>query len=165
MRRPISWLRTIGLGVLIGIAWQLVEFWIIDPLIVQAGGLPIDLSQFDKVRGNLPNLIANALIGGWIFGAFMEEMVLRGYMINRFVDFLGDNRIGLTVGILAGSILFAIGHMNLGTGAAIENFFFALIFAGLYLVARHNLWLPIIAQGVYNTLGFVFIYLGINPFA
>ena len=123
----------------------------------------MDLSQFEKVRGNIPNLIANALIGGWMFGAFMEEMVLRGYMINRFVDLLGDNRRGLTIGVLVGSILFAIGHMNLGIGGVIENFFFALIFAGLYLAARRNLWLPIIAHGVYNSVGFYFIYLGLFP--
>lgn len=162
LRRPINWLRTIVLGVLIGVVWQLLEFWIIDPLILQ-GGASMDLSQFEKVRGNIPNLIANALIGGWMFGAFMEEMVLRGYMISRFVDLLGDNRRGLTVGVLVSSILFAIGHMNLGIGAVIENFIFALVMAGLYLASKRNLWLPIIAHGVCNSMGFYFIYLGLNP--
>jgi membrane protease YdiL (CAAX protease family) len=162
LRRPTSWLRVIGLGVMIGVAWQLIEFWIIDPLILQ-GGAKMDLSQFERIPGNIPNLVANILIGGWMFGAFMEEMVLRGYMINRFIDLLGDNRKGLTAGVLVGSILFAIGHMNLGIGAVIENFIFALVFAGLYLVARRNLWLPIIAHGVYNSMGFAFIYLGLIP--
>jgi membrane protease YdiL (CAAX protease family) len=162
LRRPTSWLRTIGLGVLIGVAWQLVEIWIIDPLIVQAGGLPIDLSQFERLPGSIPNLIAWIIIG-WLLGAFPEEMILRGYMINRFVDVLGDNRKGLTVGVLVGSILFAIGHVNLGIGAVIENFVFALVFAGLYLAARRNLWLPIIAHGIYNSMAFVFIYLGLIP--
>jgi membrane protease YdiL (CAAX protease family) len=162
LRRPMNWLRTLGLGVLIGVAWQLVEFWIIDPLILQ-GGAKMDLSQFERIPGNFPNLIANILISGWMFGAFMEEMVLRGYIVNRFVDLLGDNQKGLTVGVLVGSILFAIGHMNLGIGAVIENFMFALVFAGLYLAARRNLWLPIIAHGVCNSMGFVFIYLGLIP--
>ena len=162
LRRPSNWLRIVVLGILIGAAWQLLEFWIIDPLILK-GGASIDISQFEKVQGNIPNLIANALIGGWMFGAFMEEMVLRGYMISRFVDLLGDNRKGSTVGVLVGSILFAIGHMNLGIGAVIENFIFALVFAGLYLAARRNLWLPIIAHGAYNSLGFYFIYLGLFP--
>lgn len=162
LRRPSNWLCTIILGVLIGVAWQLLENWIIDPLIIK-GGASIGLDHWDKVRGNIPNLIGNALIGGWMFGAFMEEMVLRGYLISRFVDLLGDNQRGLTVGILVGSILFAIGHMNLGVGAVIENFIFALVFAGLYLAARRNLWLPIIAHGVNNTLAFYFIYLGLSP--
>lgn len=162
LRKPARWLRTIGLGVLIGVAWQLVEFWIIDPLIIRAGGIPIDLSQFERLPGSIPNLIAWIIIG-WLLGAFPEEMILRGYMINRFVDLLGDNRKGLTVGVLVGSVLFAIGHMNLGVGAVIENFIFALVFAGLYLAARRNLWLPIIAHGVYNSLGFALIYLGFIP--
>jgi len=160
LRRPTNWLRTIVLGVSFGIAYSLLEYWVIDPLIRQ-GGVSIDLSGFEQVQGSIPNLIANALIGGWMFGAFMEEMVLRGYMINRFVDLLGDNRTGLTVGVLVGSILFGIGHMNLGLGGVIENFIFGLVFAGLYLAAGRNLWLPIIAHGVYNTFGFVLIYLGL----
>ena len=160
LRKPISWLRTIGLGILIGVAWQLVEFWIIDPLILQAGGIPVDLSQFERLPGSIPNLIAWIIIG-WLLGAFPEEMILRGYMINRFVDLLGDNRKGITIGVLVGSVLFAIGHMNLGIGIVIENFIFALVFAGLYLAARRNLWLPIIAHGVYNSMGFVLIYLGL----
>ena len=161
LRRSTSWPRTLGFGVLIGVAWALIELWIVDPIILQ-WGVPIDLNEFAQVQGSIPNLIGNALIGGWLFGAFMEEMVFRGYMINRFADLLGDSRSGLTVGVLVGSILFAIGHMNLGIGAVIENFIFALVMAGLYLSARRNLWLPILVHGVYNTMGFYFIYLGVN---
>ena len=78
-------------------------------------------------------------------------------MINRFIDLLGDNRIGWTVGVLVSSALFAIGHVNLGIASVLENFIFALVFAGLYLTAGRNLWLPIIAHGFYNSLAFVLI--------
>lgn len=160
--RPKSWLRTLGLGVLIGVVYQLIELWLIDPLMVKLGGGPMDLSQFERLPGSIPNLVAWILIG-WLLGAFLEEMVLRGYMISRFVDLLGDNRIGWMVGVLVSSVLFAIGHMNLGMASVLENFFFALVFAGLYLAVGRNLWLPIVAHGIYNTLGFVLIYLGLIP--
>jgi membrane protease YdiL (CAAX protease family) len=162
LRRPTSWLRTLGLGALIGVAWQLIEIWLIDPLMVQLGGGPMDLSQFEPIRGSIPYL-ATWIIIGWLIGAFMEEMVLRGYMISRFADLLGDNRMGWTVGVLVSSMLFAIGHMNLGTPSVLANFIFALVFAGLYLAAGRNLWLPIIAHGFYNSLVFVLIYLGLYP--
>jgi membrane protease YdiL (CAAX protease family) len=84
-------------------------------------------------------------------------------MISRFADLFGDNRIGWTVGILVSSMLFAIGHVNLGIVSVVENFLFALVFAGLYLATGRNLWLPIIAHGFYNSLIFILIYLGFNP--
>jgi len=162
LRRPTSWLRTLGLGVMIGVVYQLIETWLIEPLIVQLGAGPIDLSQFEPIRGSIPYLVTWIIIG-WLIGAFMEEMVLRGYLISRFADLFGDNRIGWTVGVLASSMLFAIGHMNLGFPSVISNFIFALVFAGIYLTTGRNLWLPIIAHGFYNSLAFVLIYLGLTP--
>ena len=122
----------------------------------------MDLSQFEPIRGSIPYLVTWIIIG-WLIGALMEEMVLRGYMISRFADLLGDNRMGWTVGVLVSSMLFAIGHMNLGIPSVLANFIFALVFAGLYLAAGRNLWLPIIAHGFYNSLVFVLIYLGLYP--
>lgn len=162
LRRPTSWLRTLGLGALIGVAWQLIAIWLIDPLLVQLVGEPFDASQFERIPGSVPNLVAWIIIG-WLLGAFLEETVLRGYMISRFADLFGDNRTGWTVGVLVSSMLFAIGHMNLGIASVLETFIFALVFAGLYLAAGRNLWLPIIAHGFSNSLIFVLIYLGFNP--
>jgi membrane protease YdiL (CAAX protease family) len=162
LRRPTSWLRTLGLGALIGIVYQLFEILLIDPLVALSTGAPLDYSQFRRLPGSIPNLVAWIIIG-WLLAAFLEEMVLRGYLIRRFVDLLGDNRIGWTVGVLVSSVLFAVGHVNLGIASVAENFLFAAVFAGLYLAAGRNLWLPIIAHGFYNSLAFVLIYLGFNP--
>jgi membrane protease YdiL (CAAX protease family) len=43
----------------------------------------------------------------------------------------------------------------------LETFLFACVMAGLYLAGRRNLWLPVIAHGVYDTVGFVLIFLGL----
>jgi len=162
LRRPAKWPRTLGLGVLIGIITQLIAMWLIDPWLVRLTGQPFNIEQFARLPGSLPNLMVWILIG-WLLGAFMEELVFRGYLLNRFTDLLGDNRLGLTVGVIVVSLLFAIGHTNLGITSVLETFIIALIYAGLYLAAGRNLWLPIIAHGVYNTVMFVLLYLGYNP--
>ena len=159
LHRPGSWLRVLGLGALIGLTYQLIEFWLIDPLVVWLSRQPMDLSQFDSVRGSMPNLVAYIILV-WLLGAFLEEMIYRGYVMNRFADLFGDKRAGWITAVLASSALFAIGHINMGLPSVLENFVFAVVFAGLYLGARRNLWLPIIAHGFYNTLGLVLIYLG-----
>ncbi|KPK47507.1 MAG: hypothetical protein AMS22_16510 [Thiotrichales bacterium SG8_50] len=159
LRRPPSWVRTLVLATLTGIGLQLLAIWLIDPLLVQLTGQPFDMSDLRRVPGNMPNLIAYIIIG-WLLGAFLEEMVFRGYMINRFVDLFGNKQIGLTVGALVGSILFAIGHLNLGIASVVETFLFSLAYSALYLTAGRNLWLPIISHGIYNTTFFVLLYFG-----
>lgn len=158
LRRPASWSRVLGLGALIGVTYQLVEFYLIDPLVIWLSGKPMDLSQFDSMRGSIPNLVAYIIIG-WLFGGLLEELVYRGYLLNRFTDVFGSHRTGITMAILASSALFAIGHINMGIPSVLENFIFALVFAGLYATAKRNLWLPILAHGFYNTLGLILIYL------
>lgn len=159
LRRPPNWLRTVALGVLTGIMAQLLAVWLIDPLLVQLTGQPFDLSDFRRIPGNAPNLLAYIVIG-WLLGAFLEEMVYRGYMINRFVDLFRSKRLGSVVGVMVGSLLFAIGHLNLGIASVLETFLFSLLYSALYLAAVKNLWLPIISHGIYNTTFFVLVYLG-----
>ena len=162
LSRPKSWLRTIGIGATVGVVYQLIELCLIDPLFIRLTNEPMDLSQFELIRGSIPHLVVWVLIG-WIIGAFAEEMVYRGYLLNRFADLVAHNRAGWAAGALASSALFAIGHAYLGIGGVLENFLYACVFAGLYLAARRNLWLVIMAHGFYNTLIFVLIYLGLYP--
>jgi membrane protease YdiL (CAAX protease family) len=162
LRRPTSWLRTIGIGATVGVVYQLIELQLIDPLLVRLTNEPMDLSQFEPIRGSIPHLVVWVLIG-WIIGAFAEEMVFRGYLLNRFADLVGHSRAGWLAGVLASSALFAIGHAYLGMAGVLENFVYACVFAGLYLAARRNLWLVVTVHGFYNTLIFVLIYLGLYP--
>jgi membrane protease YdiL (CAAX protease family) len=162
LHRPPSWFRTLVLGALTGVALQLLAIWLIDPLLVQLTGQPFDMSEFHRIQGRLPNLIAYIIIG-WLLGAFLEEMVFRGYMINRFTNLFDRRLVGLVVGVLVSSVLFAIGHLNLGISSVVETFLFSLAYSGLYLAAGRNLWLPIISHGVYNMTFFVLVYFGYNP--
>jgi membrane protease YdiL (CAAX protease family) len=162
LRAPPSWLRTLALGASTGVSLQLLAIWLIDPLLVQLTGHPFDLSELHGIPGRLPNLVAYIIIG-WLLGALLEEMVYRGYMINRFVDLFGSKRIGSAVGVMVGSILFAIGHLNLGIASVVETFLFSLAYSALYLAAGRNLWLPIISHGIYNTTFFILVYFGYAP--
>lgn len=160
LQQPARWPRVLGLGAMIGIGYQLVEYFLFDPLLVHFTEEPLDFSQFDSMQGNIPNLIAYIIIG-WLLGGLLEELIYRGYLMNRIADLAGNNHSGWIISSAVSSILFAIGHINLGITSVLENFVFALVFSGLYLFAKRNLWLPIIAHGFYNTVGFIFIYLSL----
>jgi membrane protease YdiL (CAAX protease family) len=56
-----------------------------QPLLTRLLGKPPDFSNFPAVRGNLKlALVMIALI--WILAAFGEELVCRGYLMNRVAD-------------------------------------------------------------------------------
>ncbi|MBL8088729.1 MAG: CPBP family intramembrane metalloprotease [Anaerolineales bacterium] len=160
--RPENWLQTIGIGILAAILFQMVSIWLIVPLIQNITNETLDLSQFEGLRSNFSYLII-ALIVSWTYAAFIEELVYRGYLLNRFKDLFGETNLGWFFAVLISSILFGLGHVYQGTSGVVETFLSALLMSGLYFVGKRNLWIPIIAHGVKDTIGFALIFLGLYP--
>jgi membrane protease YdiL (CAAX protease family) len=162
LRRPPSWPRTIGIGAMAGVVNALIAAGLIQPLVYRLGGGQEDLSQYASLPGNIPLLIVWILIG-WVLGGFVEEMVYRGYLLNRIAGFFGKGKAGWAIGLLVSSAFFALGHIYLGLSGIVQVFFEACFWAGLYLAGRRNLWLPVIGHGVTNTIAFILMYLGLYP--
>ena len=162
MSRPTNWLRTIGIAVMVGVVYTAIEIRLIAPLLYQLGVGSEDLSNFEGIRDNIPVLVFWIIIG-WTIGAFAEEMVYRGYLLNRLADLIGPGRAGWAVGLIGSSAFFAFGHAYLGIAGILLVFLEACVWAGLYLGGRRNLWLPIIGHGTTNTLAFILIYFGLYP--
>lgn len=162
MQRPTSWLRTSAIAIAIGVAYQFVSMWIVVPVLNQITNEPLDLSQFDSLRGNVVVLFV-LLAVSWTLAAFGEEMVYRGYALNRTSDMFQNSRAGLVIGAVVSSALFALGHAYQGVTGVVETFIFACVMAFVYLANQRNLWIVIIAHGMYDTVAFIMIYLGLYP--
>jgi membrane protease YdiL (CAAX protease family) len=50
-----------------------------------------------------------------------EELVWRGYILNRVADLIGRSRLGWTVSIGIVSVVFGLAHFNQGWTGIIEN--------------------------------------------
>jgi hypothetical protein len=162
LSRPVSWPRTILVGTVVGTGYQLLDIHVIVPLLHRLTGEALDLSQFLPIRGNVAYLLIWLAIS-WTLAALGEEMAFRGYLLNRLTDLFGHNWIGWVVSSIVCATFFGLEHVYQGiTGIAVA-FLFGLLFTGLYLVGQRNLWLPIIAHGVIDTVGFVLIFLGLYP--
>lgn len=87
-RRPSSWRAALLVGLLAGLFIEAFELFISHPLLARWLGKMPDLSNFTASHGNLKmTLIYLSLI--WILAAFGEELVYRGYLMNRMAGLFG----------------------------------------------------------------------------
>ena len=161
LTRPKSWPMTILLGVVIGVALQMIFNILLDPLFELMTGSQLDLSNVDKVQGDFPRYLLWLGIG-WIFGGFLEELSFRGYIITRIRFLLGGNAVGTTVAILASAIPFGMAHMYQDWAGVLSAGAMGICFAILFIGSRYNLWLLMLVHGFANTTDLTLIYLDLQ---
>jgi membrane protease YdiL (CAAX protease family) len=122
----------------------------------------MDLSQFNTIRGDMGVLFL-WLILSWIYAALAEEMVYRGYLLNRLADLFGRNRFGWLLSLAVSSVTFGLVHGSMGITGVMNTFLSGVLYAAAYLLFGRNLWIPIIIHGVCNSIGFLMIYVGLYP--
>jgi membrane protease YdiL (CAAX protease family) len=163
LRRPGKWTTVIIAGVLCGIGIEIFELFVSQPLLVRLIGKPPDLSDFQSLTGNV-KLLLLLLALTWTLGAFGEELVWRGYLLNRVANLIGKNkRAAWIVSLVLVSTVFGFAHGYQGVTGVIENVIDGLFLGLLYLGFGRNLWIPIIAHGMTDTVDFALIFLGKYP--
>jgi membrane protease YdiL (CAAX protease family) len=159
LARPASWVRTIALGVGVGVSLQVLSEYVTEPLITALTGHVEDLSEFQTLVGNWKMALLYFGIV-WTWAAFGEELTYRGYVLNRTADLLGRSRLGWLVGLLFVTGLFGFGHSYQGLAGVLDTGIHGLILGTLYLASGRNLWTCVIAHGVADSVGIVLIYFG-----
>ncbi len=160
--RPDRWNKALVIGVVVGVAMELVELFISQPLLARWFGKMPDLSDFNDMVGNL-KVFLFFLVLVWTLGALGEEIVYRGYLMNRAAGVLHDTKASWLVSLVAVSIAFGCGHLDQGATGMAENVWNGLWLGALYLACGRNLAVPIIAHATTDTLDFILIYLGKYP--
>jgi membrane protease YdiL (CAAX protease family) len=160
--RPRSWAAAVGLGILGGLCIEGIELLVTQPLLVRLIGRMPDLSGFLEVAGNL-KLTLIFLLLTWTLAAFGEEMVYRGYLMNRVAGLFHGTRAGWIASLVAISVVFGSAHIGQGSTGMIENVWDGLLLGGLYLACGRNLAVPIIAHGVTDTVDILIMYVGKYP--
>lgn len=156
-RRPNRWATTIAIALAAAVALQLVSEFVIEPMT----GRP-DLSDFQPLVGNLPAVLGMlALV--WTLAAFGEELAYRGYVLERAAALGRHAPAAYLTAVVAVSALFGLGHAYQGPAGVIGSAMSGLLFGLLYLAAGRNLWLPILAHGLSDTLALGVIYFGLAP--
>jgi membrane protease YdiL (CAAX protease family) len=154
--------KTILIGVSAGIGIELLELFVTQPFLVHLSGKMPDLSQFQILRHN-PKMLLIGLVLTWTLAAFGEEMVYRGYLMNRIAGLGGDSRLAWMVSLILVNMLFGAAHMGQGITGMIENAIDGTLLGVLYLRGNCNLATPIIAHGITDTVDLLLLFLGRYP--
>jgi membrane protease YdiL (CAAX protease family) len=98
-----------------------------------------------------------------LLAAFGEELVWRGYVLNRLLDLLGRTRLGWLVSVAVVSVVFGLAHAYQNWTGIIENTIDGALLAALYIYCGRNLFAPIVAHGVTDTMDSLIIFFGHYP--
>ena len=119
-----------------------------------------DLSRFDYLNGDLPNLII-MLVNVWITAAFLEEFFFRGYLMNRLVDLQGkQTKLAWGIALVGQAIIFGLAHAYQSPVGMFKVGIIGLVFGIAYLAVGRKLWPLILAHGLIDSLDMVSHYFG-----
>ena len=162
LTRYRSWPVTVAFGVALGAALEGFQLLVTQPLLVRLIGKQPDLEDFRSLTGNLKmTLLFIAL--SWTLAAFGEELVWRGYLMNRVADVFGRKDTAWIMSLLLVSIAFGLAHGYQGLTGWIEEGLAGLALGVMYLRTGRNLLVPIIAHGVSDTIDMILIFFGKFP--
>lgn len=152
-----NWSVTLTLGILAGVGIELLELFGTQPVLAGLSGKMPDLSEFDRVTGNVKWLLVSLALT-WTVFAFGEELIYRGYLMNRIAALIGYTHIGWIISVTIVSLVFGLAHFQQGITGVIENFIDGMILGFLYVVFGRSLAIPIVAHGVTDTVDFLLIF-------
>ena len=155
-------LRILLLGIALGAFLETFQLTITQPILSKAFGRQPDLELFRMLTGNLKlTLLFIAL--SWTLAAFGEEMFWRGYLMNRVAELVRPRQRRWIVSLLIVSALFGLAHGYQGLTGWVEEALAGLALGVIYLTSGRNLWLPVIAHGMCDTIDMVLLFLGKMP--
>ena len=156
LRRPARWLTIIAAApALYALCWVAVNY-VLPPLaaLLGARAAPTFLLY---IRGH-PVAFIGWIAIAWVVGAFIEELLFRGFLLNRIAGLFASRAAGLAVGIVGQALLFGALHWYQGSFGAVSAGTFALIFGVGYLACGRNLWPLVVVHGIWNSVSIASIY-------
>lgn len=99
------------------------------------------------------------LLMGWIIGGVYEEIVFHGFLFTR-LEKMVPGRFSTKIAFIITASIFGAYHYQLGAVGLINALIVGLVYLGLFLYFKRNLWYAIFCHGCYNSIVITLIYLG-----
>jgi len=159
--KPESLRKTL-LGAVIAYVAMVVTVTPAAAVIANVLGETPDISGFDNIQSNFPLLMFWVLLS-WLIGGFGEELIFRGFVMNRLAQVFGGTRVAWAAALMLQAVIFGLGHSYQGTVGIMVTGVTGLVMGAIYLIAKRRLWIPILVHGFNDTVGFTLLYFGLIP--
>jgi membrane protease YdiL (CAAX protease family) len=145
--------------------WWLSPIWAIGIMIafiVAQNVLPVlvnmiiplpqpDMSRYDFIRGNLGAAIGMGLLLP-LTAAIPEEIVYRGFLIERFSRLIGGKEDAPVLAVPAQALVFGAVHFQWGLGGVVLAMLMGVVWGFAFLLCGRNLWIVILAHSLAHVL-------------
>lgn len=160
LRRLARWWTLPAWGLAVLVVSVVLHLVIVPGLAYLLGAPEPDFSRYDAIVGNLPLFIFTAL-GAMFTGGFIEEVIYRGFLIDRLEQIIGGGRGSAAAAALLSGLVFGLIHFEWGIGGIVST---AALGAGLgfmFLATKRNLWPLIAAHATLDLVLLSQLYLGV----
>lgn len=164
LRRPTGWKR-ITLLALLGLpAIVLVLKLVLMPAFARLGVAPPDIAAFTRLEGDWLEWAYWAFPTALGSAAFGEEMIARGFLMNRLERMFATlGRGAAPAAALAQAAIFGAAHYYQGLGGVLQAGSVGLMFAIVFFLGRRNLWPCIFLHGLFDFVSVTSLFLGAKP--
>ena len=161
LRRPESWRTTFGWTAAILVV-AFAGTWLLGMLIQSfTDWPPLDVGYIrEEIEGNFVAFALWMVLVVWGSAAFGEELFFRGFMLDRLSFAFGPNRAGIAIAIILQAAQFGALHAIQGTAGIVITAWVGLVMAVAYFASGRNLWAPILAHGITDTISLTLMYFG-----
>lgn len=162
LRRPRRWLTAplwaFGILVVFVMAQNVVPL-LVTPFFDLP---PPDMSRYDAVRGNTTAALALAILLP-LTAAIPEEILYRGFLIERLARLLAGTRGAAVLAVLVQALIFGSVHFQWGAGGIVFAAVMGIVWGFAYLLCGRNLWITIIAHSMAHLALVAQLYLSPPP--
>jgi membrane protease YdiL (CAAX protease family) len=148
----------------IGVFIVTAVFFILGSIIMaNISGVPesSDLSNYEFLQNNIGMLILT-LIGTYIAASFGEEVIYRGFIMNRLIELGLNSKIGRIIVVIISGIIFGLVHYQWGLMGIVQTGLMGVALGFFYLKLKKKIWILVLAHGYMDTILMVQLYLSNN---
>jgi membrane protease YdiL (CAAX protease family) len=152
-----SWWKIAVRAVLAAVLISLIANVLVQPFVDRLISRPLNDPRFANLPGNVKVLLG-WLAAVWTIVAFGEEMIFRGYLMNRITDLAGKTRTGWALALLGSSVIFGLAHGYQGLAGVVSTAEVGVLLGLLFLFSKRNLWANIVCHGAFDSISLIALY-------
>jgi membrane protease YdiL (CAAX protease family) len=160
LSRPQLWWKTVALAILAAAILLLGSELVLEPIAHRIWPEPEHVSNVIQSGASGWRQALVSLLIVWTFASFGEELSYRGYLLTRAADVFGRSNLAYWAAMIVVSLLFGLGHYYKGPSGVLDSTYSGFVLGGVFLLSGRNLWTPILAHGIADTVAVFAVFMG-----